>query len=464
MRPVLRLFRTASFGFAALYVLLFAVSAGILGGTVFVVARSSLEQQLAVEVESDSAFLQAEYHRAGLAHLQTLIQARGQERFAPDYLLQSANGRNLAGEIPAQPRLRPGWTTLQTNEENTDGDGSEWVRALVVGLGGGLLLAVGDDLARIAELEEAIATAFAWAVGLAAVLGIGGGVLLSRAYLARVDAIARTAEAIIGGDLARRIPVRGSGDDLDRLAGTLNHMLDRISALMESLRHVSSDVAHDLRTPLSRLYQKLDDARDNARSISEYRCAVEGAVRDAESLMGTFSALLRIAQVESASPRSAFRDVDLTAVVDTVVDAYRPDAEDAGHLIEADAEAGVIVHGDQELLTQALANLVENVLRHTPSGTVTRISLSCRDNAGCCLTVEDNGPGVPVEDLPRLTRRFYRAERSRTTQGNGLGLSLVAAVAELHGCKLVMERLSPGLRVALLFPEARRITSAQDGL
>jgi signal transduction histidine kinase len=336
------------------------------------------------------------------------------------------------------------------------------VRALVISLGGGLLLAVGDDLSRIAEVEEAIATAFAWAVGLAVVLGIGGGVLLSRAYLARVDAISRTAEAIIAGDLARRIPVRGSGDDLDRLAGTLNHMLNRISALMESLRQVSSDVAHDLRTPLSRLYQKLDSARDNARSVSEYRYAVEGATQDAEALMDTFSALLRIAQVEGASPRSAFRDVDLTAVVDAVVDAYRPDAEDAGHVILATVEAGVVVHGDQELLTQALANLVENVLRHTPSGTTTKLSLSHREGAGCSLLVEDNGPGVPAEDLSRLTRRFYRTERSRTTQGNGLGLSLVAAVADLHGCKLVMERLSPGLRVGLHFPELRLVTRCAD--
>ena len=453
MRPVLRLVRTASFGFAALYVLLFAISACILGVAVFVVARSSLEQQLAAQVESDSAFLQAQYRGGGLGRLQMLIDARGQEPYAPDYLLQSPTGTRLAGEIPLQPHLQPGWTTLPTGEGRAARDPSEQVRALVVNLGGGLFLAVGDDLSRIAQVEEAIATAFAWAVGLAVALGIGGGVLLSRAFLARVDAIGRTAEAIIAGDLSRRIPVRGGGDDLDRLAGTLNHMLDRIHALMESLRQVSSDVAHDLRTPLSRLYQKLDDARDNARSIADYEHAVLGALADAEALMQTFSALLRIAQVEGASPRSAFRDVDLTAVVDAVVDAYRPDAEDAGHVIEADAEPRLMVHGDRELLTQALANLVENVLRHTPSGTVMRLRLR-RDGGGCCLTVEDDGPGVPAADLLRLTHRFYRGERSRTTLGNGLGLSLVAAVADLHGCKLAIESPSPGLRISLHFPES----------
>lgn len=391
-------------------------------------------------------------HDHRLDHLQALIEARQREPDAPDYLLQTAAGARLVGEIPPQPHLQLGWTTLLTSEAGLDQEKPERVRALVVDPGADVMLVVGDDLSRIAEVEEAITSAFAWAVGLAAVLGIGGGILLSRAFLARVDAIARTAEAIIAGDLTRRIPIQG-GSDFDRLAGTLNHMLDRISALMESLRQVSTDVAHDLRTPLSRLYQKLDDARDNARSVADYQSAIEGAAKDAEALMETFSALLRIAQVEGASRRSAFRNVDLTTVVDAVVDAYRPDAEDAGHVIEAEVEAGLLVHGDRELLTQAVANLIENGLRHTPAGTVMQLKLNHLPGFGCRLTVDDDGPGVAVEDLPQLTRRFFRGERSRTTHGNGLGLSLVAAVAELHGCKLMVESRSPGLRIVLQFPE-----------
>ncbi len=300
------------------------------------------------------------------------------------------------------------------------------------------------------EVEEAVATAFLWTVGLVAALGIGGGALLSRAFLARVDAIARTAEAIIGGDLARRAPGRGTGDDLDRLAGTLNHMLDRIGALMDSLRQVSTDVAHDLRTPLSRLYQRLEEARLHARSVPEYEAAVDGAVREAEGLLDTFSALLRIAQVEGASPRAGFGDVDLSAVADAVADAYRPDAEEGGRRLMADVAPGVVVRGDQELLTQALANLVENALRHTPAGT--RIGVSLRlGRHGACLAVEDDGPGVLAEDLPRLTHRFYRGEHSRTTPGNGLGLSLVAAVAELHGAALHLAAVAPGLQARLCF-------------
>lgn len=453
MRRTLRLLRTASFGFAALYVLLFAISTCILGVMVFVVARTSLEQQLAVEVQADSTFLQGEYRRAGLHHLQALIDARGREPYAPDYLLQGPDGASLAGEIPAQAHLRPGWLVLPVNEGG-DGERAGHVRALVADLGGGLLLAVGDDLSRVTEVEEAIITAFAWSIGLAVLLGIGGGIVLSHAFLARVDGITDTAEAIIAGDLARRIPIRGGGGALDDLAGTLNHMLDRIGTLMDSLRQVSSDVAHDLRTPLSRLYQKLDDARNNARSIDQFRHAVDGAVRDAEALTETFSALLRIAQIEGTAPQSVFADTDLSAIVDAVVDAYRPDAEDAGHRIDVAVERGIIIHGDQELLTQALANLVENVFRHTPEGTIMRLQLRRGPGQSCYLTVQDNGPGVAADELPRLTRRFYRGERSRTTLGNGLGLSLVAAVAELHRCRLAIDLVSPGLRISLHFPSA----------
>lgn len=459
MRPVLRLrsrarlLGTASFRFAALYVLLFVVSAAILGIAVFLTARGSIEQQMAASVQSDAAFLSSEYRLGGLAHLRALISARQREPDAPDYLLQDAAGQRLAGEIAAQSGLRPGWTHLRANEAGFDLERPERLRALVVDLGGGLLLAVGDDLSRIAEVEEAIISAFAWVVGLAVVLGIGGGILLSRTFLARVDSIGRTAEAIIAGDLTQRIPLHGDGD-FDRLAATLNRMLDRINGLMETLRQVSSDVAHDLRTPLSRLYQKLDDARNNARSAAEYALAVQGALLDAEALMGTFSALLRIAQVEGAAPRAAFRMVDLSAVVEAVIDAYRPDAEDGGHIIRDIVPAGIMVHGDKELLTQAVANLVENALRHTPSGSTLRLHLEGAAAGGCRLILEDDGPGVAEQDMPRLTHRFYRAERSRTTAGNGLGLSLVAAVADLHSARLRFESLSPGLRVVLVFPKA----------
>ncbi len=231
---------------------------------------------------------------------------------------------------------------------------------------------------------------------------------------------------------------------------------------MDSLRQVSTDIAHDLRTPLSRLYQRLEDARSHARSAAEYELAIDAALVETDRLLETFSALLRIAQVEGASPHANFADVDLSAITETVVDAYRPDAEAAGHQLTADITPGVVVNGDLELLTQAIANLVENALRHTPSGTRIAVRLhlpllrpgqeSRLLVSNAVLSIEDDGPGVLETDLPRLTDRFYRAERSRTTPGNGLGLSLVNAVAELHDAKLRLDLLCPGLRVTLLFP------------
>ena len=448
-----RLLRTASFRLTALYVAVFAVSATLLGAAVFLAARSALEQQMAARIETDMAYLAGEYREGGLGRLLTIVRSRGRGPVALDYLVQDAGASHLAGEIPAVDGLRPGWTTIRVPETSEDNGRPEQVRALVSDLGGGLLLAVGDDLHRINEVEEAVTTAFLSTIGLVALLGIGGGVLLSRAFLARVDAISRTAEAIIGGDLARRVPVRGTGDDLDRLAGTLNRMLDRIGALMDSLRQVSTDVAHDLRTPLSRLYQRLEDARTHARCVGEYEAAVDGALREAEGLLDTFSALLRIAQVEGASPRAGFGDVDLSAVAEAVADAYRPDAEEAGRVLLASVVPGVTVHGDQELLTQAAADLVENALRHTPSGTRISVRLSKQPAAGTCLAVGDDGPGVGTDDLPRLVHRFYREERSRTTPGNGLGLSLVAAVADLHGATLRLRNAEPGLWGSMTFPD-----------
>ncbi len=449
--PLPRLLRTASFRFATLYVVVFAVSAMVLGGAVFLAARSALRQQMAAHIGIEAAFLQDEFRVGGLDRLLAVVRTRGRGASALDYLVQDERGARLAGEMPAiGPSPRPGWTTIEVPDATEDAGRPERVRALITDLDGGVKLAVGDDLGRIAEVEDSIATAFVWTVGLVALLGIGGGALLSRAFLARVDAITRTAEAIIGGDLARRVPLRGTGDDLDRLAGALNRMLDRIGALMDSLRQVSADVAHDLRTPLTRLYQRLEDARGHARSVAEYEAAVEGGMREAEALLETFAALLRIAQVEGASRYAGFGAVDLSAAVDSVTDAYRPDAEDAGHHLVADIAPDVVVHGDQELLTQALSNLVENALRHTPAGTRIGVRL-VRDGAGGTLTVDDDGPGVGAADLAHLTHRFYRGELSRTTPGNGLGLSLVAAVAELHGAALTLERGAPGLRATLRF-------------
>jgi signal transduction histidine kinase len=446
-----RLFRIASVRFAALYVAVFAGSALLLGGSVYLKAREVLQQNVTDRIQAETAFLKEEYRKAGVQHLVRLIETRGRGTTALDYLLQDRTAQHLSGEMPSSAGLTPGWHVIKVPHASEDEGRRENVRALVSDLGDGIILAVGSDLGQVDELQEAVAAAFLWTLSLAAVVGIAGGVLVSRAFLSRIDSIVRTAEAIISGDMARRVPMRGTGDDLDRLSGTVNRMLDKISTLMESLRQVSSDVAHDLRTPLTRLYQRLEEARMRAGSRSDYESAIEGALNETQGLLDTFSALLRIAQVEGASPRAAFRDVNLSAVAEAVHDAYQPVAEETAHQLEAIIAPGIRVDGDRELLTQALANLIENALRHTAPGSKIRVELTNHAETGLCLSVADNGPGVPPSDMPRLTERFYRGERSRTTAGNGLGLTLVSAVAELHGAKLCFEALRPGLRVSLLF-------------
>ncbi len=457
-----RLLRVAAFRFAALYFLAFAASALVLGGTVFLQARSDLEQQVQARVRTEVTFLQGEFQEGGLSRLIALVKQRSRGAGSLDYLVQDASGAHLAGALPATTPLTPGWTTIRALRPQGDHDHPVPIRVLVTDLGDGVALAVGNDLGQLSELQEAIATAFLSTVGLAALLGIIGGALISRTFLRRVDAIGRTAEAIIGGDLTRRVPVRGTNDDLDRLAQTLNRMLDRIANLMESLRQVSSDVAHDLRTPLSRLYQRLEDAQVHARSMQDYQAAVEAALNEAEGLLATFSALLRIAQVEGASPRAGFTDVNLSAVAETVTDAYRLDADAAGHVLDTDIGPDVTIRGNRELLTQALANLVENALRHTPPGTRIEVRLAKRSGFGAVLTVRDNGPGVAEADLSRLTDRFYRGEGSRTTPGNGLGLTLVSAVADLHGATLTLASRNPGLQVELKFPAADTHSAGRD--
>ena len=314
----------------------------------------------------------------------------------------------------------------------------------------GSFLMVGQDLYRIREVEEAVVQAFGWAFGVTILLGVAGGVVLSVGFLRRVDSINQTAQAIIAGNLANRVPTRGTDDELDRLARNLNEMLDRVQALMESLHQVSSDIAHDLRTPLSRLRQRLEETKARAHRAEDYASAVDQAIADTDAILGTFSALLRIAQIEAGTRKAAFSTVDLSGVFRSIADAYTAVAEDQGQALVSSIEADVQVHGDRELLTQMLANLVENTIRHTPAGT--RIDLVLESTVdGPAGIVADTGPGIPPEFREKVFRRFFRLERSRSTAGNGLGLSLVAAVAELHGIGVTLADNEPGLKVCLDF-------------
>ncbi len=282
------------------------------------------------------------------------------------------------------------------------------------------------------------------------VLGIGGGFGLSHGMSRRLAAMSGTAEAIIDGDLARRIPRRGSDDDLDRLAATFNRMLDRIGLLMDSLRQVSNDVAHDLRTPLTRLRQKLE-ASQAMSEPAEREAALAGTLTDVDAILDTFAALLRIAQVEAGQRRHAHAPADLAMVALNVVEAFAAPAEEAGQRLTLEAAGPVVIEGDAELLTQMLVNLVENALRHAGPHAQVRVACGWRGREAA-LSVADDGPGVPVAEQGRIFDRFYRLEHSRSTPGNGLGLALVAAVARRHNARIDLPPTGRGLEVAVIFP------------
>lgn len=450
--PLPRLLRTASFRLSALYAVLFGGSVLLLGAVAFWGTRSILEQQVTRRIEAEMTRLEQEFRSSTLDQVVATIQQRTRAKANLDYFLADPAGKRLAGDLPlVSDRL--GWVEVDTGQ-NANGEQrgeNERVRTLVRPLDGGFRLGVGEDLEQVGQMEDTFLGALASALGTVLVLGVGGGLLLSAGFLRRVDAITRTADAIIAGDLTRRIERTGSGDDFDRLSATLNTMLDRIGALLENLRQVSNDIAHDLRTPLSRLRQGLEEAKDQHLSAADYRSVVERAVKEADVLLETFSALLRIAQIEAGTRRSAFRAVDVSDVIRTVAEAYTPTAEENGRTLRAEIAAGLQVNGDRELLSQLFANLVENALHHTPPGTPITLRLSRRSGLAE-VEVADTGSGIPEGERVKVFRRFYRLERSRTTAGNGLGLSTVAAIVELHHAAIELRDNEPGLCAAIRFP------------
>jgi signal transduction histidine kinase len=439
-----------TFRLAAVYVPLFAVSVAALGAITYLATSVALNHRLNARIESEMIALQTVYQSGGLAQLVEDVTAR--ERIhgsdSLSYLVVGTHGERLAGHLAKAP-MPTGWSDVDYGENKSDGDGAQ-LRVLVAPLSGGIRLAIAADLDQVDEVEEAILGGFLSAFGSVVVLGTGGGIALSFALLKRVETIRRTAAAIIAGDLSQRVPVRGTGDDLDRLSQTLNRMLDRISELMESLRQVSADIAHDLKTPLARLRQRLETAQTHAQSVEEYEVTVEAAIVHVDEILTTFGALLRIAQIEAGTRRSGFRELDLGCVFATVVDAFAPAAEDAGKILMSQIRPAIHIRGDRELLTQMIANVVENAIRHTPAGTRIEVSLG-REGDEIVGIVSDNGPGVPEEERQRLFQRFYRLERSRSTPGSGLGLSLVKAVADLHAIKLEVRDAGTGLQIIMRF-------------
>ncbi|HYK17657.1 MAG TPA: HAMP domain-containing sensor histidine kinase, partial [Bryobacteraceae bacterium] len=269
------------------------------------------------------------------------------------------------------------------------------------------------------EMRKLILRLFEWSSAITLVLAFVGGALMSGSLLRRIETISRTARDIMAGDFSRRIPARGTGDEFDHLVASLNAMLERNEAAMESVRQVSHDIAHDLRTPLTRLRQRLDLAQRRARSVEEWRQAADGCISNVDAILETFGGLLRIAQIESGMPAHRFTKVDLSELLRTVVEVYQPMAEEKDQRFTADVASDLTVWGDRELLTQMIANIIENAMKHSPMGA--SIGLVATGPPGAMVVVvSDSGPGIPAEERARVFQRFYRLERSRSTPGSGL--------------------------------------------
>jgi signal transduction histidine kinase len=446
-------FRSTSLRLAALYTLAFALAVIALGGATFLSTRGALTAQFDARIRAESTSMIREFNSEGLIGVIEAVKERDSTPGALIYGVRGAQGQVMAGRF-ASIDAPVGWSRFR--EPHTR---DQQLRVLTVRLPGDIKLMVGDDDDKIEVLDTAILKGFLWAFIGVVILGVAGGLLLSRGVHRRLAAITGTAEAIIDGDLARRVPVQGSEDDLDRLALTLNRMLDRISSLMESLKQVSSDVAHDLRTPLTRLRQRLEAGLN---APSERVTALEGALADLDSILETFAGLLRIAQIEGGARRAGFQACNLNEIGATVVEAFAPSAEDQRQVLSFRQGGAAAVEGDQELLTQLLANLVENALRHAGPDTTIAVETGRDAEGATWLAVRDNGPGVPAADHKRVLDRFYRLERSRTTPGSGLGLAMATATARLHGAEIALRDAEPGLEVRVSFPGPSNIGIPQS--
>jgi signal transduction histidine kinase len=316
----------------------------------------------------------------------------------------------------------------------------------------GLYVFSGSDLHPAREARENVLKFLIWISAGAVLLAILGGFFVSRSLLRRTDAIARACRAIMNGDMKTRVPLRGTEDELDRLAQTINAMLNRIAALMENVRQVTNDIAHDLRTPVTHLRHRLEHARLHLAVPADYDKALESAIATSDEILALFAALLRIAQIEGGARRAGFSSIELTDLLHHLRDMFGPVADDAGHVLTLAIAQTATIRGDRELLVQLFSNLIENAIVHTPEGTHIEIGLRVERNFAI-VSVGDDGPGVPEEEHEKLFQPLYRREASRTRPGHGLGLALVNAITDLHSGRIALRKMAkPGLCVEIAFP------------
>jgi hypothetical protein len=464
-----KLLRTTAFQLTLVYLLIFIVFAFSLLGYFALNTRRLITEQITTTVDTEITGLREQYTQGGIRRLVIVVDLRSRRPGSSLYLVTTATGEGLAGNVGSlEPGVldHPGW--LETNYRRLEAPEGSDHRALVqvVQLPGGFRLLVGRDLEERERLFGIIANAGQWSLALVVILGLAGGFFVSRRVLNRVEAMTDKAQTIMAGDLAGRLPVAGTGDELDRLAEHLNAMLERIEALMRGLKEVSDNIAHDLKTPLTRLRNRCEQALRGAAGVDDYRAALESTIAESDELIRTFDALLMIARAESGHARDNMTEFDAAEIARDVGELYEPLADEKGIALTVDAAAAAPVRGNRELVSQALANLIDNAIKYAgPNGEVNGAPAEIVVKAGndgerIALSVADRGPGIAEADRGRVVERFVRLEQSRSAPGSGLGLSLAAAVARLHGGELKLEDNHPGLRSTIALPRAGPVGTA----
>jgi signal transduction histidine kinase len=444
-----RLFQTEAFRLAAIYAGLFLGSMALLIVVIYIIVSHAFEANLLKASTDDLAAIRRAYvegmpaNRA-LHEAKEMVDDRLLASDAEDLFLIEQDGHRIVGNLPVMAPI------LGTQRLPYGIGPGRVMLGQGITLGPGIYAFVGRDLYTASQAEREVVVAFVLVFCASLILAGGGGLLVSRSFVRRIDAITATCRSIMAGRLNDRIPAKKSRNELDLLADSINAMLDRIGVLMESLRQVSNDIAHDLRTPLAHLRYRLESVRADAGNAADYAVVVDAAIADCDQLLSMFGALLRIAQIEAGARQAGMQELNLDEVLRKVVGLYEPLMDDTGHPFEASFARQEPLRGDPQLLFQLFANLLDNAIRHTPRGSRIRL-MSGGISGSAKVIIADEGPGIPEEDRQKVFRRFFRRDQSRTTMGSGLGLSLAAAIADLHGARIELSDNSPGLRAVVNF-------------
>jgi signal transduction histidine kinase len=451
---------SAGVRFAAIYTGLLAISAGALAMFLWWATAGLLDRQVEAAIRTDAQGLAQRWEEGSVPALVLAIEDRLAGNVDDDaiYLLADPQMQPVAGNLshwPEAVQRTDGWYELQVQRAG--------VRSLAqvhrYDLPNGFHLLVGRDVRNRAQLRDLLTDALLWAMLVVAVMATAGGLIVRSLFRRTLANVSATATAIAAGDLTQRVKLSGRGDEFDQLAETINDMLDRIARLMDGVRQVSNAIAHDLRTPITRARTRLEDAAIHAETPAELRAAIERAIADLDGIVAVFHALLRIAEIEAGSRRSAFKEIDLAPLLSAVAELYEAVAEEKNVRLVLNALPRLPAYGDRELVQQAVANLVDNAVKFSPPGNQVRIRGEARPS-GVAIIVTDHGPGIPETDRGRATERFFRGESARSTPGAGLGLALVQAVAQLHGGELRLGDAKPGLEATLLLSRSERAAHA----